>query len=224
MKKTVDHINNDKIDNRIENLRFANMSEQNSNRGKHKRQKYACELPECIKDFIFPKYVTYNRRCYDKDNDSWREFFCIELHQKNDKVWASSKSGKVSLEDKFEQTLLKLQNINGEITDEQYKEKTNVKYNLPIGIRLTLNEKYNNYILVFDKRIKGGSRLNLKMVLTNNDFQLMIDKFINAINEKYPDNKMDEFKFDNPILLDFSTVSNSIVDETYDDSEENITK
>jgi hypothetical protein len=227
MKKTVDHINRDKMDNRIENLRFANMSEQNSNRDKQKRQKQACQLPESIKDFIFPKYVTYNRRCYNKVKDSWREFFCIELHQKNNTVWASSKSEKVSLKDKFEQTLLKLKNINGEITDKQYKEKTNIKYSFPTGIRLILSEKYNNYIFILDKRIKDASNLNLKMVLTHNDLQLMIDKFISTINNKYPNNKFDEFKFDNPILLDFSTVSNSIIDETYEDSEdseENITE
>jgi hypothetical protein len=55
------------------------------------------------------------------------------------------------------------------------------------------------------------------MVLTNNDLQIMIDKFIDLLNDKYKDNpdwkKMDYYKLEKPVLLDFSNVDNEIIDD-----------
>ena len=104
MNKTVDHINRDKFDNRRENLRFASMSEQNKNKGRSKRPCTASVLPDYIQQLKLPKFVSYNKRCYDKNNNSWREFFTIENHPKNvTNVWSSSKSNNVSIKDKYEQ-------------------------------------------------------------------------------------------------------------------------
>jgi hypothetical protein len=215
MKKTVDHINRDKMDNRRENLRFANMSDQNSNRDKKKRQQNACELPDGIKQSDLPIYVCYNKRCYDKENNSWREFFTIENHPKLDKTWATSKSNNISIKEKLNQAKIKIKHLNGEITDEEYKKITEPEFKLFKGLRLTIDKKYNKYKFDYENRTIKPS-INYKMILTHNDLQLMIDKMIDLINNKYKENKeftkLPYYKLDKPVLLDFSNVNNEIID------------
>lgn len=217
MKKTVDHINRDKMDNRRENLRFANMSEQNSNRDKQKRQKNARELPNDIKQTDLPIHVCYNKRCYDTENNSWREFFTIDKrHPKLDKPWASSKSSNVSIKEKLDQVKLKLKHLNGEITDQEYKNIVEPDFKLFKGLRLSIDKKYNKYKFEYENRsIKPC--INYKMVLTHNDLQLMIDKFIDLLNDKYKENeeynKMAYYKLEKPVLLDFSSVNNEIIED-----------
>lgn len=216
MKKTVDHINRDKMDNRRENLRFANMSEQNSNRDKQKRQKNACELPNGIQQKDLPIHVCYNKRCYDKENNSWREFFTIENHSKLDRPWATSKSSNVSINEKLDQAKLKLKHLDGKITDQEYKNIVEPEYKLFKGLRLSIDKKYNKYKFEYENRsIKPC--INYKMVLTHNDLQLMIDKFIDLLNDKYKENKeytkMAYYKLEKPVLLDFSSVNNEIIED-----------
>jgi hypothetical protein len=216
MKKTVDHINRDKLDNRRENLRFANMTEQNSNRDKQKRQKNACELPDGIQQMDLPKYVCYNKRCYNKENNSWREFFTIENFSKLDKTWSTSKSNNISIKEKLDQAKLKLKHLNNEITDQEYKKITESAYKLFKGLRLSIDKKYNKYKFEYENRSVKPC-INYKMILTHNDLQLMIDKFIDLLNDKYKDNKeftkMGYYKLEKPVLLDFSSVNNEIIDE-----------
>ena len=221
MKKTIDHINRDKFDNRRENLRFANMSEQNLNKDKQKRQHNACSLPDGIKQSDLPKYVTYNKRCYDKINNSWREFFHIENHPKYNKGWSSSKSNKILIKDKLDQVLLKLKHINGEISDNEYKKLSGQNdCILPTYFRLDV---YNNKLhLIYDYKSKDNKRYNLKMVLTNNDLQIMLDKFIDNINNKYSELKIQHYELNKSILVDFTNLDNIIEDDN--DNQEIIQK
>jgi hypothetical protein len=213
LKETIDHINRDKLDNRKENLRIATMAEQIENRDKMKRQKNAIALPQGIIQSDLPKYVIYGHEIYNKNK--FRDWFYIE-HPKLDKIWYSSKSDKFTSKDKLEQAKLKLKHINKEITDEQYKNLTETII-LPPNITLSIDKRTNKYTLNIDKREKvNGERKTVasyKMTLKHNDLQIELDRFINEINIKYENLKLEQYKLDKPYIIDFSNVSNVIEEE-----------
>ena len=113
---SIDHINRNKLDNRMINLRIATQSEQTANRGKMLRKHNAKPLPEGIIQSDLPKFVIYYK---EKRGDGYREYFTVEKHplqnlkeqgvkdarteQLVNKRWASSKAGVVTIQDKLEQ-------------------------------------------------------------------------------------------------------------------------
>ena len=99
---SVDHINHDTLDNRVENLRWATQTEQNINTDKRSRKYNARELPKGILEEYMPKFVNYNKEVYDKVNNKTREFFRIEKHPTIPN-WSTSKSDKYTALEKLAQ-------------------------------------------------------------------------------------------------------------------------
>ena len=79
---SVDHINQDKFDNRMCNLRIVDASTQNANMGKKNRQEIARPLPEGIQQHELAKYVSYNEEIYNKKENAIRGYFTVEGHPK----------------------------------------------------------------------------------------------------------------------------------------------
>ena len=104
---SVDHINRDTLDNRVENLRWATQSEQNKNTDKRNRKYNARELPQDVLEDYIPKFVTYNKEVYNKELGKTREFFRIEKHPTISN-WSSTKSDKYSALEKLAQVYEKL--------------------------------------------------------------------------------------------------------------------
>ena len=213
MKETVDHINNDKLDNRKENLRLVNMSIQNANKPKAERRKDACDLPDGLVQKDLPKYVSYRKEILDKETGKSREFFIIDNHPKLDKIWETTKSNKILLLAKLESAKLKLKELEGKINTEEYNKESGLdkKIDLPIGI--SLNERNDKLQFCYDYRdTKNDIRYNCKMVLKSNELQKELDNFIDIINKKYTSN-LSKYKIKNVVKVDDNKVSDIIVKE-----------
>lgn len=64
---SVDHINQDKLDNQLINLRIVTQSVQNSNQGKKTRPINAKKLPDELIGISIPKCINYNSENYSKN-------------------------------------------------------------------------------------------------------------------------------------------------------------
>lgn len=228
-ERTVDHINQDKLDNRNENLRLTNMSIQNSNRDKVSRRVDAIELPEGIKQEDIPKHIVYRKEILDKETGKYREYFYICNHptftehldfskekskaelSKNqrfsdNKHWSSSKSNQVSIKEKLKQAKLKIQEINGLISKFQYNKESGNNNKIDLPTYITLVKQRDKYHLTFDARLEH-KRYNFKSVCKTINIQDELNKFIPNVNKKYPELGINNYTIKNPITLDKLLIS-----------------
>jgi hypothetical protein len=106
---SIDHINRDKLDNRIKNLRWTTQSVQTENCGKRSRKKNAMPLPEELKNYPLPKFVDYRKEVFE--NGSYKEYLVLD-HPTVGKRLFSSKSMKINIVDKYNDIIEKMNNLN----------------------------------------------------------------------------------------------------------------
>jgi hypothetical protein len=196
---SVDHINRDPLDNRLQNLRWATQSEQNQNTDKRKRQCTARELPTGIQQSDIPKWVNYNvETIVQSSGQSYnRCFFRIEKHPRLSK-WTSTKSVEATPQEKLAQTyhyMMKMgesfesipEYIQKIIEKKNFDNDTLMEENGFI-LKRSMIPKYVNFVKPTEKRgckfeiaIPGTKRVSTKgatSITLEEKFNEMMMKFI----------------------------------------------
>ena len=181
-KLSIDHINRDKLDNRLENLRFATQSLQNSNRDKCNRKYNAQLLPPQISHAQIPRYCYYCTEVMNKGKDTEyiREFFRIEKHPNlTKKSLSTTKSIKVSLVNKLKEAHKIIENLD----NNEYIDK---KKDLPQYIRLYDSKRTNGKkVLEYERRV-NGTRESMRLTINSDDnIKDKLEILSNKIFEKY---------------------------------------
>lgn len=176
---SVDHINQNKLDNRLKNLRIVNQSVQNQNRGKKARPKNAQPLPKELGIIKLPIHITYNKELLK--SGSYRDFFRIEeTHPKLTKSLSSTKSTDISILEKLEEIKQLLYNLDNDIS-------TNKK--LPKCVRSAVDNRSKQCKLDLIYERKSTKKESMKM-------KINLKKSFKENLEELKDNVMKKYKYD----------------------------
>ena len=189
---SVDHINNDTLDNRFDNLRIATQKVQILNttgvkEGTQKQRFSKKKLPEGLTENMMKKYVYFNEEFYDKEKTKKRMFFRVE-HPKLSKPWVSSKSNSISIFDKLNEANKVAENIENDIVPDKKENK------LPKYVRI--GNRKDKKILIYERRI-DGKRENSNMVL--NKYDENDEKCVEILNDylkQFGDKIKSKFNYD----------------------------
>ena len=212
---SIDHINQNKLDNRLENLRIVDQSTQNKNRGKVSRHSNAQKLPELISNVEFPKYVYYYSEILNKgtEQEFFRDYIRIENHPNQKKCISSTKSMKISILDKFREACVVIK----ELDNNTYTYEKNV---IPKFVTLTPSPRTpNKLVFNFDRKHETG-RQTIKQTFGEKESKNKnYEEFRIKIKDKYTYD-IGEYEFEESIIEDIQDKQENI--EIIQDKKENI--
>lgn len=198
-QESIDHINRDKLDNRMSNLRIVDCKTQHSNaKGiipgtKRSRKQNAQPLPEGITEEMMPKYVVYYSEIYNKETGAIREFFRVEKHPNQTKDISTSKSNKITILQKLEeakQIIYKLENNEGNDTLSLKSNEIEPGFSLPKYFCRTLQHGKN--ALSFDRKLTDGRRINIKITIKDGEtYKNAVERLTMNIKQKYNEDEIE---------------------------------